>query len=293
MIGITVYDATGFSGRIADNYIHDMNVGNEEHSDCINFANNGVFTGFVISSNKLTKWRDDAIDLAFAEAVIVEMNTIYSPAISTKKNNTGVKLNYNGNGNAVIRYNVFHSGNDCRHKNSYAVYNANNGSSGNQIYRNLIYDWSFGILLGANVDNNDIYHNTIIADYRGISFNDGVRKSDVQNNIIDGGVDGIDFSIGKLVHVVGGYNIFVRDNEPFIGTGSIYLNIDAADQYKTNPLFVGLFDYRLQSSSPAIDTGFNLGAPYNGNLEEKTSDIGAIEYVSLSPSPPSGFRRIR
>jgi uncharacterized repeat protein (TIGR02059 family) len=48
-----------------------------------------------------------------------------------------------------------------------------------------------------------------------------------------------------------------------------------------NPIFLGTTDFHLQSSSPAIDAGLDVGLPYSGNAP----DIGAFE-TQLIPNVP-------
>jgi len=74
----------------------------------------------------------------------------------------------------------------------------------------------------------------------------------------------------------------------------------AHDLWKVDPKFVnpGKEDYRLQSVSPAINAGYNLGSlvtnDYDGNSRPQGSayDIGAYEYIQSSdttpPAAPSG-----
>jgi hypothetical protein len=57
----------------------------------------------------------------------------------------------------------------------------------------------------------------------------------------------------------------------------------------SDPLFVSVSDFRLQSSSPAINAGANIGltTDYSGNPIVGVPDIGAYEYTSLYTSLPT------
>lgn len=62
-----------------------------------------------------------------------------------------------------------------------------------------------------------------------------------------------------------------NNNVSYSGTINSYTNIN---QIKADPLFTSTTNLHLQSASPAINTGIDVGFPYNGSAP----DIGAYEY---------------
>jgi hypothetical protein len=62
--------------------------------------------------------------------------------------------------------------------------------------------------------------------------------------------------------------------------GVVPINIFSSNNLKVDPLFMSTRDFRLQTSSPAINAGLNVGLPYLG----ANPDIGAYEYVVATPA---------
>jgi len=165
------------------------------------------------------------------------------------------------------------------------------------------------------VDDVEV-HNNIIQDVNGNSIriagdgNSGFwgRSSNIKvyNNTLDGNIN----SVFPMIHIyqddnVNMYDIKVKNNIVVNGKGTagwteknnseavietdIQNNLFYNNAYNfwsddnpintiiADPLFVGGNDYHLQSSSPAIDEGVDVGLPYIGSAP----DIGAYEYGFL------------
>jgi hypothetical protein len=116
---------------------------------------------------------------------------------------------------------------------------------------------------------------------------DPVSNVNIVNNILIN-----NFGYGIKGSYAGMSDIFVSDNLIFENTGGITAYIQEAKKTKTeNPLFsndsssyTNSSDFRLQSTSPAIDAGANVGltADFEGTPvpQGAAPDIGAFEYHS-------------
>jgi len=152
------------------------------------------------------------------------------------------------------------------------------------------YGYGFGIVFAGTgipeyAQNINIRNNTISAyaaspggvgvwlDTRG-----NVSNVDIQNNIIQG------FSQAPVGTAGGGgtFNTLVAQKNIFWGNGNsnnlLLSNITVSNLtndggIKSNPLFISTTDFHLQSTSPAIDAGVNVGLPFSGNAP----DLGAFE----------------
>jgi len=77
-------------------------------------------------------------------------------------------------------------------------------------------------------------------------------------------------------------NVFIQNNDLYSnGYGDapnwiqiVPTSVTSTGNITTDPLFVSISDFHLQPSSPAINTGLDVGLPYNGSAP----DIGAFEY---------------
>jgi hypothetical protein len=180
------------------------------------------------------------------------------------------------------------------------------------IYYNLFYDigrtsspLAYGIWLktsatGVTVGNINIFNNDIISStnpvmYSGICF--GKVSGDtinIKNNITQGAADyAISFDAGDTLNlVVATDNLFYNNahaNAILTAATSVLTNETISNETPANPLFMSAIDFRLQATSPAIDTGVDvdLTSDYNGSLVPIGTypDIGAYEYNSVPALP--------
>ena len=151
----------------------------------------------------------------------------------------------------------------------------------NSVYYNLFLNATTDAI---EVDSsaNTIYNNVIYSNGNGIDVDAAVT---FQNNIVNtSGTN--DINIAASVTVTGGYNIFEDAAKAGDGTYS------GTSLWSTDPLWTTAgSDFTLQSTSPAIDAGANVGLvlDYAGNVvpypfHPRGYDIGAYEYSIAAPS---------
>ncbi len=144
------------------------------------------------------------------------------------------------------------------------------GGSGNQIYNNMIWSNQYGVTIDYGETGAKVYNNTIFKNV----------GSCIQNGPAASGT--------SIVN-----NICWQNGVAVENLGSIQLS---SNNLSTDPKFINesTFDLRLQSTSPAIDTGKTLGevsTDINGTLRPMGTayDIGAWEYGTTPipmPTPP-------
>jgi len=174
-----------------------------------------------------------------------------------------------------------------------------------------VYGITFGTTqIGNNITNYYIYNNTIVSSgnyvsgaytVSGINLCDfGVSANGVQikNNIIKGFTGGSAYYGPITAHGTSNYlNLSITNND-FYGnansnavqwTGSFspgtgYVNSSNITQ---DPLFTSSSNFQLQSGSPAIGTGTNVGlsTDYAGNIIKNPPSIGAYESSSTALAP--------
>ena len=149
------------------------------------------------------------------------------------------------------------------------------------IYNNLIYDFhSYEAILLQNVEEIYIYNNTIANALDGgrsirVGGSYGLTGGAIRNNLIYD-TDSAEASGDGMTNVV-------VDHNGWFSTGATGDFADNTDVTGSDPRFMNSSggDYRLQSSSPAVDAGAYIGYPYGG----AAPDLGAYEYGTLLPTP--------
>jgi hypothetical protein len=136
---------------------------------------------------------------------------------------------------------------------------------------------------GAYLYNNTFYNNTV-----GINALDNAT---VKNNIFWNG-DGTDITIAADKEIAGDYDLF--QDAAAAGDGT-YTDGGNTTFGGADPLFVSATDYHLQSGSPAINAGVDVGLTedYRGMVVPQGSapDIGAYEFGPGDPGFLKGTYR--
>lgn len=140
----------------------------------------------------------------------------------------------------------------------------------NLILKNLIVDNAeSGIENDNTSENTNIYGNTVYScTLYGIYIQAGITSARIFNNIVVSNNLGID---AEALNVCGFNDVWNS------GTFN-YFNgaFDSAGSITADPLFINPADneFHLKTGSPAINTGLDLGYPYN----ETAPEMGAFEY---------------
>jgi hypothetical protein len=149
-------------------------------------------------------------------------------------------------------------------------------------------------------DSIAIYNNTITAktgNAPNFAVNFGttqpgyyVRNTHVKNNIIQGFVtNGFrSGSLGLIVNSSFSHNNLYQNGDnvnlfPAWASGSTLPAGTVLNNLSVNPLFVSATNFNLQSTSPLINVGINVGLPYNG----AAPDLGYAEYAGVTNAPPA------
>ncbi len=118
-----------------------------------------------------------------------------------------------------------------------------------------------GTLSNINIKNNIMAYFTNQGPIRII--NNGVIDGlHIENNL------SYNLSNANIMPYFWTYNIGSMSNYTYLN------NIPLSNTTQQNPLFISSSDYHLQSSSPAINKGVDVGLPYN----DTSPDIGTFEY---------------
>ena len=178
----------------------------------------------------------------------VHHNDLYRSMLTTTDGGPIYSFGHDGQ-NTVIAYNRIHD-NMCGGNGSAGIYLDNN-STNFVVHHNLIYNTVYA--MGYNLPSTNIlwYNNTCVPAYRGLSgvFSGSQAGTEVRNNI------------------------FTKPIVTYAEAGSSNNVLEGVD-----PQFVSAaaLDFRIQSASPAHNTGMEL-PPYTNGYEGAAPDIGALE----------------
>lgn len=233
--------------------------------------------------------------------------------------------------NNIVRYNYFVNNglSDPVHQwgGALAIYNNQVGTyhlpTGNQIYGNVSNGDRYGLLTGGTTATvaNTVVNNTFVGNQYGLIIQSGIGFGVFKNNIV------WTTSSGNPLDVNGSlssdYNLLGPTHSGFLAwNGGSYASLaayaaatgDDSQSTSANPAFVDTANanFTLQSNSPAIDAGTNLGAGFQQELNPASTfpwstvnensygsawEIGAFVFVGGGggggvPSPPTGLTAI-
>ena len=277
------------------------------------FSNNfaielwNVLGGFEIYNNTI-RGTIDFLHLskgAYEHSLELHDNII-GPETQPTKQQVGLWLETE-NSDLIVRNNYFRNNHEAIRMDTYKSGEFFNNIN---IYSNIFDGLSFigsnsgkGIFINAGVTSNtfsniNIWNNTFNAKFGTANTavwlpgNGMSTKISIRNNIIFG------FTSGPPVNSSSGgsLNTISIENNCFYGCGNSNnpsygsitpTNLTTANNLKANPLFVSATDFHLQSTSPCIAAGINIGltVDYSGNLLKNPPSIGAYESGSSVPPP--------
>jgi hypothetical protein len=228
-------------------------------------------------------------------------NTVYNCSAN------GIEME-NSAGSSVISRNLIH---DCHQGILYMNYAASSRYADQRgldvkglVTHNIVYQCRYGIRLhdasGVDIWNNVIYDGVGAYPAGLIIFDNGtyfVDNIDFRNNIIGSGMArAISANYAWKNHFSAFDNNAVenpvfeeRNPKASLTLAQLQASGSALNSFTTSPGFVDPAgrDFHLQSTSPAIDAGANVGLTkdYEGNTipQGAAPDIGAYEYASEIP----------
>ena len=247
--------------------------------------------GFDINGAVTTRYPTNAINTHAWKEVYIEDNIITNVGTNSGDGKAIIldhstdKTKYICDG-VVVRRNIV-SG--VRHsKLGYAGGIHMSKATNCKIYNNISYNNQSGISLeGSLTLNNEIYNNTLDGNDYGIKANSGNGSNVLKNNAI---TNNKILGIANNSGVSFDYNGFFGNKDNYYSSakpGVHDINADPKYLNKSNQ------DYRISSSSPFIDKGYDMGLSTDilGNIIQNKMDIGAYEYssspISSKPTAPS------
>ena len=274
-------------------------------------TDDGIYTEktYNINISNCLIYENGAHNIFFVDShdCVVEGCTIYDghhTCIDIQQLSSGTSSNF------IIRYNrIYNSSNATKHDNLiYAEgYNSSQNVNNIDIYYNVLYDYSTGIESNGihfepYVSNINIFNNTMVnLSYYCIYLSNGNGTVTVKNNIgrNKGG------SSHEILRIYDTSNKTFSNNDWFwdsgvfaeIGTGSKQYStlssyksgtgLDGTGTFSSNPLFTSevSYDYSIQSSSPCVGKGTNVGLniDFLGNPVTGTPSVGAFEVQQAIP----------
>jgi len=267
-------------------------------------SNNNTIRGNTVHDTNST-----GIQLNHGDLInnIIEQNIVYNSP-KTEDDRSGITTYDIGAGN-IIRYNKVYNGGGGAVRGSGITIDGNSGAT--QVYYNLVYGNTWGGInltnAGHSVYNNILYHNNeSTADVGEISIftaSSAGSSMTIKNNILVASASKhvIKVNSGNTTGHTIGYNDFYGGSAtPFNWGGTDYNFEDwktnsSQDAHSLNadPLFVSTVtpDFHLQSTSPAINAGVNVGltSDYAGSEIWEMVDIGAYEYQPLVTKTVTGY----
>lgn len=263
------------------NYIHDIQwwntaqVRNNQNADGVIL---NTTTGAIVRRNLITRCGDDGIDCYNSNFAIIEANTVYNSgdglsgaSLTAGGDGNGIKVSTGGGGgHLVIRnltFNCERAGFDQDHVQTTAP--------GNTFYHNVSYgNGRNGFILERASSTPNILRNNIAfandqedGGYRDIRITSTAVVLNSDYNLWSDGLD----PTGEGVHSLAGDPLFVALPTPYAQIASpanLGIVLDRA-----RPWFAQVPGLMLTESSPGIDAGVPLAAPYDG----AAPDLGAYE----------------
>jgi autotransporter-associated beta strand protein len=239
----------GARHKVFNNTIHDVNYAATDAAAIHTGNRYGTSTDHEISYNTLTNaGRSLIVHRSLRRGNIHHNDMSYA---GLQVNDLGATYCFGDDGQGtVIAYNRIHDIYTRAHP--VGIY-LDEGSSNYVVHHNVVWNVGVALRLNGPAVNHQVYNNTLLG-----------QDGSLAHGFPAGGMSGTQVK----------NNIFTKS--AIFGTGAVQQNNLFST---TNPKFVNptANDYRLQSSSPAIDAGQIL-APYTDGFAGTRPDIGAHEY---------------
>ncbi|WP_408998910.1 choice-of-anchor Q domain-containing protein [Syntrophus buswellii] len=301
-VGLTVTNSTiyniwydgiyhvGANTTISGCYIHDVDqTTGTPGGDCIQLGDmvgGWIHRNILDHSSKATKHCFIGTNTAkiIGKPLIFERN-ICTQGVAVEGINSRIISAEDITNGQIVRYNKLYGG-------KHSITPLGNA----HIYSNIMSGASdYAISVQSNSPAGtiiDIYNNTMHKSHGGITFPTNNYIIDIKNNIMHTVTKAIyQTGVSATINLDINYNIFFN-------TESIYVYnycTGGENNVIADPLFISSSDYRIQSTSPAINAGIDVGlmSDYVGSPIIGLPDIGAYEYqssTSYHPSVPCGLK---
>lgn len=181
------------------------------------------------------------------------------------------------------------------------IYDTSGSRADNSIIRNnRVYNnrGAAGVILSYGT-NIQFYNNIVYNNLNGVSANYSASNVQFYNNTIYNHPQGSGVEVGGgASSTIVRNNILYQNGTPIINAGS---GTVTSNNLTTNPMFVNASgaNFKLQSGSPAIDTGATISA-VTTDFDKASRpagaayDIGAYEFASVAaPAAPTNVRIVK
>ncbi len=247
----------------------EINVPDAEQSRDILIEGNKFYLTEAFANGLPSPLPENAIDMKEGSDMIIRNNEMHTYRTSK------IIVIQKGHRNITIEGNIIHDGD-----RGLEIRAEVGGKSVDvKVIRNVIYNINYSTFYAlrfVDAENVDVYHNTIYN-----SPGDCIQIS--SPGIINGNIrDNLCVNSGTSSNV-GSVNLVFSHNGWF-NAGCGGLCSAGTDTTGTNPQFVDVLnnDFHLQSTSPVIDRGIDVGFPFAGSAP----DLGAYENGTISGPPP-------
>jgi hypothetical protein len=295
--------------QIYDNIIHDIGWVDDGYGIIIQGNGGSTFTNLNIYRNDIDRTSEAGIRVFDADTVNVYQCVLDSCGFADDENSASISISQNCTEVDVYRNKMTDSGAE-----SIWMTGVGGATDDVDIYYNICDGGgNFGIQATTAMDNVNIYNNVIRRHDGGLAIGvDGqCTNVTVKNNIFDALLN----STSENFHILNS-STWISDYNCWDEAGSQKFYYNGNDstwaEWQANgrdlnglyedPIFKSTTDFRLKSSSPAIEAGVNVSLtrdysnypiPYSSKV-----DIGAYEYVPFRESlfgnaPPRFYGSIR
>lgn len=285
--GLSIFNSTAsFIPTVSNNTFERMTIGDYQDSDCIavSSATSYDWSGLIIEGNICSGYRDDGVDLLYADNVVVQDNIIHSPIADADDNSACLKLGYEGSNGNVARRNYCYELNEGGARNYGAtVVGASSAVLESNIFVGGYRCMEFAQRSASGGADNLARHNTCVdfSDYGAYVYS-GATGTVLQNNILDGAT--ADIVVASTLTATGANNRRVNGTTSIAGTYNQTGDTDGEPGFTGGTSPTTASDFKLLANSPLRRAGVALNL---GNIQDNGNrafahppSIGAWEATS-------------
>jgi hypothetical protein len=264
-----------------------IDLGGYDTNDSIGYGFAALIEDNVLGNTELKSYNTYGINVELGQTggLIIRQNHFKNVSTAIEFNTT-TNDTFAGMEDITVSYNVFE--NITTTAGGYTGYVATFSAAGDYAPANGFDDISF--LNNVNYCYDNGQHSFINVEDNLLTFTD----FKVRNNIIVGAYNGIKFDYGTISRINVDNNIFynVHSGTKYVTGQTTVSDSTFSNNLTSDPLFRSTSNFRLQSTSPAINAGISVGltSDYAGHRipQGALPDIGAYEYGNYLVLTPSG-----